>query len=89
MWFEMHSLAPRACTAFWWQLLNSVTKLKICNEAQELDELKEITSAGGANSNNIGFVAKMVGEVFFIRQETFVWRRFEGGLKAVWNRVKI
>ena len=37
--------------------------IKICDSAQDLEELREITSADGEESDTIGFVAKMDGEV--------------------------
>ena len=43
------------------QISNAV--IKICDSAQELDELREITSADGVESDTFGFVAKMDGEV--------------------------
>ena len=37
--------------------------IKICDSAQDLEKLREITSTDGEESDTIGFVAKMDGEV--------------------------
>ena len=41
----------------------STAVLKVCDSAQELDQLKEVTSASGGTKDTIGFLATMDGEV--------------------------